>query len=92
MVIDYLLYISHYLSVASLGDTGHMIHRVALRFEYSCWLRVQNEGYCKKPLEKIALVRHKLPAAKDMYLYPLDLYVYVSIADRTNADGSKLTN
>jgi hypothetical protein len=52
VIIDYLLYISHYLSVAPLGNTGRVIHRLAIRLEYGSRLRMENEWDGKKTLEE----------------------------------------
>jgi hypothetical protein len=51
VIVDYLFYVSHDLSIAALGYSRHLVNRLGVRFEDSSGLRMQDKRNGQEPLE-----------------------------------------
>lgn len=51
VVVDYVFYITHDLSVSALGNAGLLVNSLCIFLEYGCWLRMQNKRDCEETLQ-----------------------------------------
>lgn len=50
VVVDYVLDVTHDLSISTLGDAGLLVDRLCIFLEHGCWLRMQDKRNCEKTL------------------------------------------